>query len=179
MSVRPIVRFPDPLLQRMCLPVAAFDAELAALGADLVDTMQAAPGIGIAGPHIGVLLRVAAIALPGTAASIHVNPVVTWTSEARVRHEEGSISMPGAVEVVERPARVRVAFRDLEGHGHEIEASGLLAVCLQHEIDQLDGIFWTRRLSPLRRDRVMKRFRQAPGRGPRMSGFTSAGIGQT
>ncbi len=158
MAVRSIVRFPDPLLQRACAPVMTFDAALAGLAQDLLDTMRAAPGIGIAGPHVGVLLRVIALALPETAPAVYVNPVVAWASAETARHEEGSISMPGVGDTVERPARVRVAFQDVEGNPHGIEADGLLAVCLQHEIDQLDGIFWTRRLSPLRRDRVMRRY---------------------
>lgn len=158
MSVRPIVRFPDPVLQRGCVPVEEFDHGLAALADDLLDTLRAAPGIGIAGPHIGVLRRVVVLELPGAAPTVYVNPAVAWTSAERGRHEEGSISMPGVGDLVERPARVRVAFQDLEGRGREVEADGLLSVCLQHEIDQLDGIFWIRRLSPLRRDRIVKRF---------------------
>jgi peptide deformylase len=166
MSVRPILRFPDPLLQRACAQVTAFDAGLAALADDLLDTMRAAPAIGIAGPHIGVLQRVAAVALPDAAPAVYVNPAVVWASAERARHEEGSISMPGVAETVERPARVRVAFQALDGAAHEVEAAGLLAVCLQHEIDQLDGLFWIRRLSPLRRDRVVKRFLRRPGAAP-------------
>ncbi len=158
MAVRGIVRFPDAVLQRACAPVTVFDVALAALAQDLLDTMRAAPGIGIAGPHIGVLQRVIALALPDAAPAVYVNPVVAWASAERARHEEGSISMPGVGDAVERPARVRVAFQDLDGNPHGLAADGLLSVCLQHEIDQLDGIFWTRRLSPLRRDRVMKRF---------------------
>lgn len=158
MAVRPLLRFPDPRLQQVAAAVAEFDAALAELAGDLLDTLRAAGGIGIAAPHVGVMRRVVVLALPGDKVRIYVNPAIVSASDSLARHMEGSIAMPGASETVERPARVRVDYRDLAGVAHSAEADGLLAVCLQHEIDQLDGIFWTRRLSPLRRDRVVKRY---------------------
>jgi peptide deformylase len=89
-----------------------------------------------------------------------VNPVIEWFSPELQRHMEGSVSMPGVTEEVERPARIRLAYRDLAGESRTEEADGLLAVCLQHEIDQLDGIFWIDRLSRLKRERVVKKFRK-------------------
>lgn len=159
MAVREIVRFPDPRLRQAAAEVTRFDAELAALAQDLRDTMKAAPGIGITAPHIGVALRLVVLDLPEEGqVRIYVNPRVTWSSAELGRHPEGSVSMPGVVDEVERPARVRVQYQDLDGTPQEIEADGLLAVCLQHEIDQLDGIFWLQKLSRLRRERVVKRF---------------------
>ncbi|QFU15762.1 peptide deformylase [Microvirga thermotolerans] len=159
MAVRPLVRFPDPRLRLPATPVTAFDAALEALAQDLLDTMHAAPGVGITAPHVGVPLRLAVIEIEtGAGPSIYVNPRIVDASRDRIRHVEGSVSMPGVTEEVERAARVRVAFQDLEGRTHEEEAEGFLAVCLQHEIDQLDGIFWIDRLSRLKRDRLVKRF---------------------
>lgn len=159
MAVRPIKKYPDPALAAIAVPVIDFDAELRALVHDLVDTLRAAPAIGITAPHIGVARRVVALQLPGMDdARIYVNPVIAWRSEERQRHQEGSVSMPGVTEEVDRHARVRIDYQNLEGVRLSEEADGFLSVCHQHEIDQLDGIFWTRRLSQLRRDRLFKRY---------------------
>jgi peptide deformylase len=126
---------------------------------DLFDTMKAAPGVGITAPLVGVPLRLTVIQLEsGHAPKTYVNPRILWFGDDRIRHVEGSVSMPGVTEEIERPARVRVAYQDLDGVEHEEEASGFMAVCLQHEIDQLDGIFWLDRLSRLKRDRVIRRY---------------------
>jgi len=153
----PILRYPHPILRRSAEPVTIFDGAVEALACDLLETMRAAPGIGITAPHCGVLSRLVVIELD-RAVSRFANPRVVWTSPETARHPEGSVSLPGVVEEVERPARVRVAFQDLAGALHEVEADGLLAVCLQHEIDQLDGVFWLDRLSRLKRERVLKRY---------------------
>ena len=162
MTVRTIVRFPDPRLRIAADPVTAFDEDLRALAADLLATMRAAPGIGITGPHIGVLQRVVVLELSAAdGVRTYVNPQIMWAADERIRHQEGSISMPGAMEDVERPARIRVSYRDLDGAERVEEADGLLAICLQHEIDQLDGIFWLQRLSRLKRDRLIKRYEKS------------------
>ena len=159
MTVRPILRFPDPRLRIAAAKVSVFDEALRELAQDLLDTMRAAPGIGITAPHVGVLQRVTVIALgPADGVRAYVNPEIVWASAELARHEEGSVSMPGVIETVERPARVRVRYQDRAGAEFLEEAEGLLAVCLQHEIDQLDGIFWTQRLTRLKRDRLVKRF---------------------
>ena len=159
MTVRPIIRYPDPRLSMLAEPVITFDDSLAVLASDLLDTMLAAPGIGIAGPHIGMIQRIAVIQLvPGGQVWTCVNPQIVSSSSVLVRHAEGSISLPGVSEEIERPDRVTVRYQDLSGNEHQIDAAGLLGVCLQHEIDQLDGIFWLKRLSRLKRDRVLKRF---------------------
>jgi peptide deformylase len=158
-AIRPIVRFPDPRLRLKAEPILGFDDELRALAQDLTETMRAAPGIGITAPHIGVLKRLVVIQLE-TDASPHVyaNPRIVWASPETIHQVEGSVSMPGVTDEIERQARVRVSYRDLDGTEHEEEAEGLMAVCHQHEIDQLDGIFWIDRLSRLKRDRLIKKF---------------------
>lgn len=159
MAVQPILRFPDPRLRLAAAPVTDFGDGLRTLADDLLETMRAAPGIGITAPHIGVLQRVTVIALDDTAGGrTYVNPAIVWTSAETARHPEGSVSMPGITEDVERPARVRVHYQDIGGAARTEEADGLLAICLQHEIDQLDGIFWIYRLSRLKRDRLTKRY---------------------
>lgn len=158
MAIRPILRFPDPGLRVRAEPVTAFDDTLKALAADLLETMRAAPGIGITAPHIGVPLRLVVLELTPGEARTYVNPEIAWASDETIRHVEGSVSMPGVTEEVERPARVHVRYRDLDGAEQSEEAAGLLAICHQHEIDQLDGIFWIQRLSRLKRERVVKRY---------------------
>jgi len=161
MAVRPIVRFPDARLKLVAEPVASFDGDLRELANDLLDTMRAAPGIGITAPHIGVSKRVVVLQL--TAAEeprSYVNPVIAWASAETIRHAEGSVSMPGVSEEIERPRAVRIAYQDLDGNAQVEEAEGLRAVCHQHEIDQLDGIFWIQRLSPLKRERIVKKYRK-------------------
>lgn len=158
MTVRPIVRFPDARLQAVAEPVTEFDAALRTLAFDLLDTMRAAPGVGITAPHIGIPKRLVVLELQRGDVRIYVNPAVTWTSQEKIRHTEGSVSMPGVTEEIERHAGVEIAYRDLEGREKTERAEGFLAVCHQHEIDQLDGIFWVQRLSKLKRDRLVKRY---------------------
>lgn len=158
MPVRPILRFPDPRLRLAAAPVTRFDADLRALAGDLLDTMRAAPGIGITAPHIGVLSRLVVLELTPGEARTYVNPVLDRVTLETIRHTEGSVSMPGVTDELERHARVRVRYRDLDGVERTEEADGLLAVCHQHEIDQLDGVFWIDRLSRLKRDRLIARY---------------------
>lgn len=157
MTIRSIVRYPDPRLVQHAVPVAAFDDALRILADDLRDTMHAAPGIGITAPHIGVLLRVVVLDL-GDGAKTYVNPEVTWASPELIMHQEGSVSMPGVNDDIQRHARVLISYRDLDGNLHTEESDGLRAVCHQHEIDQLNGIFWIQRLSRIKRERIVKRF---------------------
>lgn len=158
MPVRPIVRFPDPRLKLVAEPVTRFDADLRALADDLLDTMRAAPGIGITAPHLGVPARLVVLELTPGDVRIYVNPALDWVSPEMVRHVEGSVSMPGVTDEIERHARIRLRYRDLDGAERTEEADGLLAICHQHEIDQLDGIFWIDRLSRLKRERLIARF---------------------
>ena len=117
-----------------------------------MDTLRAASAIGITATHIGVLKRLAVIELAAAdGVRTYVNPEIVWASADMIRQEEGSVSMPGVTEEIERHARVRMNYQDLSGVEKIEEA-------LQHEVDQLDGIFWIYRLSRLKRDRVVKRF---------------------
>lgn len=159
MTVLSILRYPDPRLRQTAAPVTTFGADLRRLSADLLETMQAAQGIGITAPHVGVPLRVVVLRLsPEETPYTYVNPEIAWMSDETIRHQEGSVSMPGLAEEVERHARVRIRYRDLDGAAREEEADGLRAVCHQHEIDQLGGIFWIQRLSRLKRERAIRRY---------------------
>ena len=159
MAIRPIIRFPDPRLRQRAEPIVTVDEEVRTLAQDLLETMRAAPGIGITAPHLGILRRLVVIQLEsGIEPHISINPEIVWSSTEMLRHVEGSVSMPGVTDELERPARVRVRYKALDGVEREEEAEGLMAVCLQHEIDQLDGVFWIDRLSKLKRDRLIKRF---------------------
>ena len=158
-AARPILRFPDPRLRLKAEPITAIDEGIRVLAQDLTETMRAAPGIGITAPHIGVLKRLVVIQLEADPApQVYINPRIVWTSPSMIRHREGSVSMPGVTDEIERPSRVKIAYQGLDGAEHEEESEGLMAVCLQHEIDQLDGIFWIDRLSRLKRDRLIKQF---------------------
>jgi peptide deformylase len=159
MPIRPIIRYPDPRLALLARPVTAFDGALRDLALDLIETMHAAPGIGITAPHIGIALRVVVLDLGANdGARTYVNPEITWASSEMIMHPEGSVSMPGVNDEVERHARVRIGYCDLDGNPQTEESEGLRAVCHQHEIDQLDGLFWIKRLSRLKRERLIKRF---------------------
>lgn len=162
MSIRPLLRYPDPALSLACLPVEHFDEPLRTLSADLLQTMRAAPGVGITAAHVGVLLRVVVLELdPKLGPRTFVNPEIGWFSEETEKHTEGSVCMPGATEEIVRPAAIRFTYRDLDGTRHEEEMRGFPAICMQHEIDQLDGIFWIDRLSRLKRERIVRKFRKA------------------
>jgi peptide deformylase len=159
MTIRPIIRYPDRRLGIPARPVTMFDDTLRELAADLLDTMRAAPGIGITAPHLGIPLRVVVIELDAKdGAQTYVNPEIEWASNEMIMHREGSVSMPGVNDEVQRHARVRISYHDLGGNAHTEESDGLRAACHQHEIDQLDGMFWIQRLSRLKRERLVKRF---------------------
>lgn len=161
MTVQPIVFFPDQRLRQVAAPVVAFDNALRTLTTDLLDTLRAAAGLGITAPHIGVGLRVVVLDLPqSNAPQVYINPEIIWHSQACEHNEEGSISMPGISAPVLRPTTIKIQYADLEGHLHTQEANGLHAVCLQHEIDQLNGIFWLQKLSGLKRSRLMARYKK-------------------
>lgn len=161
MTIRPIVRFPDLRLRSLAEPISVFDEDLHRLAGDLADTMRAAPGIGITAPHIGILKRLVVIELsPSAGLRSYVNPTILWASDEKIRHIEGSVSMPGVTEDIERHARVRIGYRTLDGDESVEEAEGLLSVCHHHEIDQLNGMFWIERLSRLKRERLVKRYQK-------------------
>lgn len=162
---RDIVIYPDPRLAVVCRPVTDFASPLRNLADDLYDTMKAAPGVGITAAHIGADLRLVVLDLPELGGRRDfVNPEILSLSERMMEHDEGSVSMPGAIASVERPAAVRVRYQDLDGALREIDLEGFPAICMQHEIDQLDGIFWLQRLSRLKRERLVKKWEKSRGR---------------
>ncbi len=152
---------PKPILRAKARPVGPADADtVRALVPQMLATMYAAPGIGLAAPQIGQGLRVAVIDLQPdeTPAPMHlINPQVIAVSDELATREEGCLSLPGQYADVSRPARVKVRYFDLEGAKQEIEADGLLAACLQHEIDHLDGVLFVDHLSALKRNMIMRR----------------------
>ncbi|GEO98639.1 peptide deformylase [Methylobacterium haplocladii] len=159
MTARDLILFPDPRLKIVARPVEAWDERLRAVTDDVLDTLRAVSAIGLTAPHIGEPVRIVVIRLqPDMPHIVYVNPVIVEASDERAPQMEGSVSMPGITESIERAERIRVRYRDLDGIEHEEAAEGFAAACLQHEIDQLDGIFWIERLTRLRRERALKRF---------------------
>ncbi|CDZ33641.1 peptide deformylase [Neorhizobium galegae] len=159
MAIRTTLKYPDPGLSTACEPVTVFDARLTALAHDLLDTMRAAPGVGITAAHIGVFTRLVVLELSKqTGPRFYANPEILVASDELMRHTEGSVSMPGANDEVERPKSIRFRYQDLDGAVHEEEAEGFYSICMQHEVDQLDGIFWLKRLSRLKRDRLLRKW---------------------
>ncbi len=165
MAVRRILIAPHPLLKLKARPVERFDEELTRLLDDMLETMYRAPGIGLAAPQIGVSLRAVVVDVaregePKNPLRI-VNPEITWRSEELVTMEEGCLSLPEQYADVTRPRAIRLRYQDERGDVHELEADGLLARCLQHEVDHLDGILFVDRLSPLKRNIIMRKLAKA------------------
>ena len=156
MAILEILRYPDPRLQRVARPVTAFDDRLRKLVADMAETMYAAPGIGLAATQVDVHERVIVIDLSETKdqLQVFVNPTVVQASAERKVYEEGCLSVPGIYDEVERPDRIRVEAFDADGRPFALDADGLLAVCLQHEIDHLDGKGFVQYLSRLKQNRI-------------------------
>ena len=165
MALRDILILPDKRLRLLALPVKAIDAELRLLVDDMFETMYAAPGIGLAAIQIGVPQRVIVMDLAKKdepkEPQVFINPEVIWTSDEKATYEEGCLSIPEYYEEVERPKAVKVKFLDLDLKPQEIEAEGLLATCLQHEIDHINGVLFIDHISKLKRDMVMKKFKKA------------------
>ena len=158
MAIRPLVVLPDPRLRLKSEPVGAVSDEIRALAQDMLDTMYDAPGVGLAAIQIGVPRRVITMDVSKSETErnplVLINPEVVWASEETRVYEEGCLSIPEYYEEVERPERVRFRYTTLEGETVEADADGLMATCVQHEIDHLDGILFTDRIedpSTLRR----------------------------
>jgi len=165
MALRDIIILPDKRLRLLSLPVESIDAELRLLVDDMFETMYEAPGIGLAAIQIGVPKRVIVMDLAKKddpkEPRVFVNPQVLWVSDEQATYEEGCLSIPEFYEEVERPAKVRVRFLGLDGAEQELEASGLLATCLQHEIDHLDGVLFVDHISILKRGMILKKLAKA------------------
>jgi len=165
MAIREIIKLPDKRLRLISEPVKQIDAGIRKLVDDMFETMYKAPGIGLAAIQLGVAKRVITLDLSKKEddyePQVFINPEILWQSEARAKFEEGCLSIPDYYEEVERPAEVKVKYLDLAGKKREIDAKGLLATCLQHEIDHINGVLFIDHLSKLKRDRVIKRFTKA------------------
>jgi peptide deformylase len=166
MTVRPIIKLPDEkLLRQVSAPVKTVDAQARALFDDMLETMYAAPGIGLAAIQLGVPRRMVVIDLAKEGEEkrpqFFANPEIISVSDEISDYEEGCLSIPDFYEMVQRPKAIRLRYQDRLGEPHEIEASGLLATCLQHEIDHLDGVLFIDHISKLKRDRVIKKFQKA------------------
>lgn len=172
MAIREIIILPDKQLRLVSKPVEKVTAEVRRLADDMLETMYHAPGIGLAAIQVAQPLRLITMDLAkreedGEAAPkprVFINPEIVATSEEVSVYEEGCLSIPEYYEEVERPARVRVRFTDLDGKIHEEDAEGLYATCIQHEIDHLNGVLFVDYLSRLKRDRVLKKFTKAAKR---------------
>jgi peptide deformylase len=156
MSLLPILRYPDPRLHKIAKPVSKFDDRLKKLAADMAETMYDAPGVGLAATQVDVHEQLIVIDTSETHDDllVFINPEIVWASEEMQTYDEGCLSVPGVYDGVERPARVKVRALDIEGKRFELEADGLLAVCIQHEMDHLKGKVFVEYLSPLKRNRI-------------------------
>lgn len=161
MALRDILIVPDPRLKQECEEVAEVNDEIRELLDDMLETMYAAPGIGLAAPQIGVMKRVVVMDVSDDKEKPQplklVNPEIIWESEDTSVYQEGCLSIPEQYADVERPAEVGLRYLDENGNEHEIEADGLLATCIQHELDHLDGILFTDYLSALKRNMILKK----------------------
>lgn len=163
MALLPILRFPDARLQRIARPVPAVDARIRQLAADMLETMYEAKGIGLAATQVDVHEQVIVIDISEekNAPQVLINPQLLWASDERIKGDEGCLSVPGVYDGVERATAVRVRALDLDGEAREIEADGLLAVCIQHEMDHLKGRLFVDYLSALKRGRIRTRLLKA------------------
>ena len=169
MTIKPLIILPDPILRQVSRPVETVDAAVRTLADDMLATMYDAPGIGLAAIQVGEPLRMLTIDLSGEdeekAPRVFLNPEILKTSDERSTYEEGCLSIPDYYAEVERPATVTVRYLGLDGKQHEDEASGLLATCLQHELDHLDGVLFIDHISKLKREMVVKKFTKLARRG--------------
>ena len=165
MALREILTVPHPILKTVSEPVATVDDELRALMDDMLETMYAAPGIGLAAVQVGVPKRVIVMDLAREGEEpqprYFANPEITWASDEMALREEGCLSVPEIYDEVERPARVGLRYLDYQGRLIEEDAEGLLAVCIQHELDHCNGVLFIDHLSRLKRDRAVAKVKKA------------------
>jgi peptide deformylase len=168
MTLRPILIIPDKKLRTKSAAVGKITPEIRTLVEDMFETMYEAPGIGLAAIQIGVPQRVVTMDVGKKEdvkePRVFINPEIVWSSDEMSTYEEGCLSIPEIHEDVDRPARVRVKFLDIDGKAHEEEADGLFATCIQHEIDHLNGVLFIDHISKLKRDRIIKKFSKAAKR---------------
>ncbi len=169
MAQREILILPDKRLRLNSEPVKRIDAGVRTLVEEMLETMYAAPGIGLAAIQVGVAKRLFVMDLSKKEderkPQVFINPEITWASEEKATYEEGCLSIPDYYEEVERPAAVKVKYLDLDGTAHETEAKELLGICIQHEIDHVNGVLFIDHISKLKRDRITKKFAKAAKTG--------------
>ncbi|HUT48271.1 MAG TPA: peptide deformylase [Alphaproteobacteria bacterium] len=169
MALFPIITAPDPRLKQKAEPIAHVDDAVRRLLDDMLATMYAAPGIGLAAPQVGVLKRAVVLDVADTPnesggpkrALKLINPELVWVSDDDFKYEEGCLSLPEHYAEVERPHAIRLRHLDERGDTQELEAEGLLAVCIQHEMDHLDGILFVDRISAIRRNVILRKLLKA------------------
>lgn len=166
MALLRILEYPDPRLKKVAQPVTRFDERLRKLAADMAETMYAAPGVGLAATQVDVHERLIVVDVSETKDKLHVlvNPEIVWASEETVVCEEGCLSVPGIYDEVRRPAKVRVRAQDVQGETFELDCEGLLAVCVQHEMDHLLGKVFVEYLSPLKQERIRTKLKKRKAR---------------
>ncbi|MEO7031888.1 MAG: peptide deformylase [Herbaspirillum sp.] len=159
MSLLNILRYPDPRLHKIAKPVRSFDARIKQLAADMAETMYEAPGVGLAASQVDVHEQLIVIDISEARDDLRVfiNPELLWVSEETQIYDEGCLSVPGVYDGVERHSRVKVRAFDTDGKSFELETDGLLAICVQHEMDHLKGKMFVEYLSPLKRNRIKAR----------------------
>ncbi len=165
MALLPIITAPDPRLKQVCPSVEQVDDEIRQLLEDMLETMYEAPGIGLAAPQVGVLKRVIVVDVSRddeerTPLKL-VNPELTWVSDHDASYDEGCLSLPEHYAEVVRPAEIKVEYLDEDGKKQELAADGLLATCIQHEIDHLDGILFVDHISALKRNMILRKLLKA------------------
>jgi len=164
MMLLPILIHPDPRLKKLCSPYEAVDDDARALGKAMLATMYDAPGVGLAAPQVGQLMRLFVMDCAGKEEDpdpmVLINPSVIWASEDKATHEEGCLSIPGQYEDVTRPAEVKVSFWDLDGKECEEHFTGLRSRCAQHEIDHLDGVLFIDYLSRMKKSMITKKMQK-------------------
>ncbi|MGR9140804.1 peptide deformylase [Rhizobium leguminosarum] len=165
MTIKPLIILPDPVLRQLSKPIERVDSDLQRLADDMLETMYDAPGIGLAAIQIGVPHRMLVIDISREGEEkqpqVFINPEIVKSSDERSVYEEGCLSIPDYYAEVERPAVVSVKYLDLNGKEQTVEADGLLATCLQHEIDHLNGVLFIDYISRLKREMVIKKFTKA------------------
>ena len=165
MTIKPLIILPDPILRQVSKPIETFDGEVKKLADDMLETMYDAPGIGLAAIQIGVARRmlVLDVAKDGEDKQplVFINPEIVSSTDARSVYEEGCLSIPVYYAEVERPAGITVRHLDRDGKEQLTEADGLLATCLQHEIDHLNGVLFIDHISKLKREMVIRKFTKA------------------
>jgi peptide deformylase len=165
MTIKPLIILPDPVLRQLSKPIERVDSDLQRLADDMLETMYDAPGIGLAAIQIGVPRRMLVIDIAREGEEkqpqVFINPEIVKSSDERSVYEEGCLSIPDYYAEVERPAVVSVKYLDRNGKEQTVEADGLLATCLQHEIDHLNGVLFIDYISRLKREMVIKKFTKA------------------